>query len=201
MEFHEATAVFLLDEEHLGELAGNIRDHGLQVPIEVFEGKIIDGRRRYLACHAAGVSPKYRDVQVDNPVAYVLSKNVHRRHLSPTQLGMCAARVLALYDREAKERQKRKPKDSGPAAFPERNKGPERDLVGKLFGISDKTVDHATKVLERGTPKLVAAADAGLIAVSSAAKYASYSEAEQDAVAGRAAEKAKAGRAGSGGGR
>src|SRR5262245_48815947 len=66
-----------------------------------------------------------------------------------------------MYDQQAKERQKRKPK-SVPVNLPEQ-KGDARDLAGKAVGVSGKTVDAATKVLEQG--KLIAAAHSG-VAVS-----------------------------------
>jgi len=33
---------------------------------------------------------------------------------------------------------------------PQAAKGTSRDEVGAVFGVSGKTVDHATKVLEKG---------------------------------------------------
>jgi hypothetical protein len=72
---------------------------------------------------------------------------------------MCAARARAMYDERAKERQKAggesggktagkgRPKseaDRVPAYLPEA-KGNARDEVGKVFGVSGKSVDHATK--------------------------------------------------------
>lgn len=62
MEFHEAANIFPLDEEHLDELAEDIRQHGLTVQIKTYHGQIIDGRRRSIACERAGVEPTYHDV-------------------------------------------------------------------------------------------------------------------------------------------
>ncbi len=112
MEFHEAASIFPLDEEHIDKLAEDIENHGLLVPIETLDGKIIDGRRRWLACQKAGVEPDILEMQSDDPIGYVLSLNLHRRHLSPTQLSMCAARAGALQAKlaaEAKDRNGKMP--------------------------------------------------------------------------------------------
>jgi ParB-like chromosome segregation protein Spo0J len=173
MDFHEAANIFPLDEEHIGDLAKDIRQHGLQVPIERLDGKIIDGRRRYLACERAGVQPKFRDVGVSDPIAYVLSLNLQRRHLTTSQLSMCAARARKLYDQRAKERQKvRKGKQAGSTVenLPQlKDAGKARDEVGKAFGVSGRTVDYATKVLEDGVPELIQAVDEGRMSASTAA--------------------------------
>src|SRR5258708_35085707 len=98
MEFHEAANIFPLDEENIGELAEDICANGQTVLIEVFDGKIIDGRRRWLACEKAGITPSTRNVSPKDPVAYVLSLNIHRRHLTPAQRAMVGARAREWYD-------------------------------------------------------------------------------------------------------
>jgi hypothetical protein len=58
--FHPLATPFpLLGEEGISLLAESIRrPHGLISPITYFEGEILDGRCRYLACLKAGVEPK-----------------------------------------------------------------------------------------------------------------------------------------------
>jgi len=41
---------------------------------------------RYRACQAVRVEPRFREFAGDDPLAYVLSKNVQRRHMSPVQI-------------------------------------------------------------------------------------------------------------------
>lgn len=170
MEFHDASNIFPMDETTIGDLAKDIRANGQQVPIEIMGGKILDGRRRWQACERAGVKPITKNVSPDDPVAYVLSLNLHRRHLTPSQLAMVGARARKIYDEQAKERQKLSQGRGvkGPENLPDL-KSDARDAVGKAVGVSGKTIDHATKVLTLADPEVVRAVDEGRMSVSAAA--------------------------------
>lgn len=65
---------------------------------------------------------------------------------------MCAARAREIYEREAKERQKLSEGrgQKGMEKLPHLNTGAARDLAGKAFGVSGKSVDHAKRVIEKG---------------------------------------------------
>ena len=177
LEFHPAANIFPMDQENIGQLAEDIRKNGQQVPIEIMDGKILDGRRRWVACGIAKVVPMTREVNPADPVVYVLSLNLHRRHLNPSQLSMVAARARDYYDEQAKERMKAGGGDhksakakSGKENLPYPvDAGQSRDAAGKAVGVSGKSVDHATRVLKKGEPELIAAVDEGRMAVSTAA--------------------------------
>jgi ParB-like chromosome segregation protein Spo0J len=87
--YHPIADMFpLLKDAEFDELAEDILKHGLREPISLFERKIIDGRNRERACIKAGVEPRYRSIKFDNhdaAAAYVISKNIRRRHLTPEQ--------------------------------------------------------------------------------------------------------------------
>jgi len=96
--FHAAADLFpLMAEEELGELRQDIAAHGLREPVVLCEGKILDGRNRYLACQKLGISSETRefDAAVEgDPFDYVLSANLHRRHLTAQQRREVAAKLL-----------------------------------------------------------------------------------------------------------
>jgi len=184
LPFHPAANIFPMDDANVGPLAEDIRKNGQQVPIEIMGGMVLDGRRRWLACSIAQIEPKTRVVTVADPVAYVLSLNLHRRHLNASQLAMVAARARELYDEQAKERQRaRKGHQAGasPENLPELHTD-ARDAAGKAVGVSGRSVDFATRVINQGTPELVKAVDEGKMAVSTAAVYATEPEEVQRAV-------------------
>jgi ParB-like chromosome segregation protein Spo0J len=66
-------------------LKADIKDNGLNHPIVLFEGMILDGGNRYRVCAELGIEPKTIEYTGANPVAFVLSENLHRRHLTQIQ--------------------------------------------------------------------------------------------------------------------
>ena len=86
-QFHPLAEMFpLMEGAELKALAADIGAHGLVEPIILYEDKILDGRNRYLACREAGVEPTYRPLlSCDDPLAFVVSANLHRRHLTSEQ--------------------------------------------------------------------------------------------------------------------
>ena len=120
MQIHEAANVFpMMDQDRLEELAEDIKNNGLQIEIELFEGKIIDGRNRYKACLLAGVEPLFMEVMPPDPLKYVLSLNLQRRHLDSGQRAFVALNVEEYEAKAAKQRQVRKPLNSVQANLPE----------------------------------------------------------------------------------
>src|SRR5260370_37780068 len=67
-------------------LCGDIATNGLQEPIVLHEGKVLEGRNRYLACLARQVPPHFRDYagECGSPRALVGARNTYRRHLTAT---------------------------------------------------------------------------------------------------------------------
>ena len=87
----------LLKDAEFDDLVEDIRKHGLREPIILFEQKVIDGRNRERACIKAGVEPRYRSMEFDHhdaATAYVISKNIRRRHLTPEQKRQLIEKLL-----------------------------------------------------------------------------------------------------------
>jgi ParB-like chromosome segregation protein Spo0J len=88
-----------MDQSALAELAADIAAHGLREPIWLHrDGRILDGRIRYAACELAGVELECRTWSGDDSdlIAFVISLNLHRRHLNESQRAMIAAKIATL---------------------------------------------------------------------------------------------------------
>ena len=84
----------MLPQDQLQDLADDIAAHGQVYPIMVdADGMLLDGRNRLAACKLAGVEPKIETWSGDRPEDYILSVNVHRRHISKGAQAMAIALV------------------------------------------------------------------------------------------------------------
>ena len=97
LEPHPFADVFpILDGEAFNALEKDIEARGQQEPIVVYEGKILDGRNRYRACQILGREPEVREFAGDDAMGFVLSANLHRRHLNEGQRAMVGANLSNL---------------------------------------------------------------------------------------------------------
>lgn len=164
--------------EEFEKFKEDISGQGLLEPITLFDGKILDGIHRYKACVELEIecyATEY-DSNMD-PVEYVVSKNIHRRQLTPAQRAVCAAKAISYHAEAAKERQRaaggdRKSEEYRkslvepvPQAVNEPEKPNEetkaREQAGKTFDVSGRSVAGAKYVLEHGTKEEVEALEKG----------------------------------------
>jgi 16S rRNA G966 N2-methylase RsmD len=87
-------------------LRDDIAMNGLQQPIVLYEHKILDGRHRYRACLELGIAPRTIDYTGDAPLAYVVSANIARRHLTADQRAMLIHELKEPLAEEARRRQR-----------------------------------------------------------------------------------------------
>ena len=173
LAFHAIADIFpLMDGQPLADLTEDIRQHGLREPIWLYEGKILDGRNRYRACQAAGVEPVFADYQDDDPVGFVVSLNLHRRHLNEPQREMAAGRIAT-----AKRGGDRTSKHSANW----RNDRTEVEAA-KLLNVSERGVSRAKQVIRNGIPELTARVESGQVRVSTAADISKLPASEQLAI-------------------
>lgn len=156
-KLHEASALFpILDNDGLKSLAEDIKSHGLLEPITIYEGKVLDGRNRLAACKLAKVTPAFEKLDKEivlSPLLYVISKNLHRRHLTTGQRSTIATEMIPMLAKEAKKRQLAslrigQESPSGPNGPDGKTKdlapkGRARAIAAKALGVSETSVRRA----------------------------------------------------------
>jgi hypothetical protein len=155
LQFHPLADIFpLMEGEELDALVADIKKYGVREKIVLYEGKILDGRNRYRALQRLEGFPNYMTKgggriftlgnvtvdrsQITDPVAYVVSKNVHRRHLTPEKkLEVIASLIKAnpeKSDRQIAEQAKASPTTVGK----KRAEMEEKGEVSKLDTRTDR---------------------------------------------------------------
>ena len=104
--FPAADVFPMMAKDELAELAADIKANGQREAIVLAKipdkddpkrlFKLVDGRNRRAACKLAGVEPSFRFLDDDeDPTAYVISANIHRRHMTKGQRAMAELRSIA----------------------------------------------------------------------------------------------------------
>ena len=167
MKYHPLADVFpLIEGAEFDALVADISKQGLLEAIVTLDGDILDGRNRYRACVAAGVEPHFEVFEGADPVAFVVSKNVARRHLDESQRALAAAKIATLQNGQRKS--------ASPIG-----EGHSQGEAAQLLNVGKRSVERAREVLNEGTPELVRAVEAGRVSVSAAADVATLPKVEQ----------------------
>lgn len=184
LEFHPVADIFpMMSDREFAELVSDVRSHGLREAVWLHrDGRIIDGRNRYRACREIGIEPHLRTYEGadDELVGFVVSLNLHRRHLNEAQRAMAAARAETIEwggDRKS-------------GTYQDANWHLDRSEAAERFQVSERSIARAKKVQQSAVPELVAEVDSGRVAVSTAATIAEAPEEEQREVIAADDEKA-----------
>lgn len=140
LQQHPLSAAFpSMPEAEIEALAMDIEKNGQREPGVTLDGMVLDGWHRYLACLRNNHEFVSADFVGDDPVSFVISHNLHRRHLTASQR---AAAVVATAEWK-------------PAGRPSGNRAP-----GAL--LSNKQLAEKAEVSERTIKDAKAAHGAGL---------------------------------------
>lgn len=167
VQIHEAAYLFPeMQEQEFQELKQDISKHGQQVPILLYQGKVVDGRHRLRACAELGIVPRFEEMVAANDAEVnhaVVSINLHRRHLTEGQRALIGARLT----------------NSTVGTNQHTAGAVSQQKVASELGISVDSVLRGKKVIQHGAPELVQAVADGKVSISSAAKLAALAKEDQ----------------------
>jgi hypothetical protein len=182
---HPAADVFpMMSDDELAKLGEDIKANGLLEPVTFSYppsgatlveaiGELLDGRNRLEAMERAGIEIHLCGMSTTlarevDPVAFIIGKNIHRRHLSKQQQAdlIVAAHKASRQDGEVPKRHVKgkagSSKDESKAAIV---------ASAAEHGISKRTVERAIAKSEGKTPKAKSDDDADRMAEIAKGKY------------------------------
>jgi ParB-like chromosome segregation protein Spo0J len=164
-EVHPAANIFpMIKGAAFKELVDDIRENGINEPVVFWNGKLLDGRNRSMACIEIGIDPLDHAIDINpetDPVAFVLSANLHRRHLGETERETIAAKIANLEHGDVKT-QKSDPTIVGSKSTAE---------AAEQLNVNPRNVERAKAAIKGGCKELVALLEAGEIPSSTASKF------------------------------
>lgn len=188
MDAHEITELFPeMTSDEYAALKLDIERNGLQEAIWIYHGKIVDGRSRYRVCVELGIEPQLREWNgAGSLLDFVVSVNLHRRHLNASQKAMVAVQIekrLSVVAREnirAAGGDRRSSKAGTPFQKVEKPLYAAKQAA-KLVGTNTTYVVNAKKVEEQA-PDLVPVVIGGVINVVEARQLSKLSHDRRSAV-------------------
>ena len=169
-KYHEVTKLFpLMEGAEFEALKADILENGLLEAIWLHsDSSVIDGRNRHRACVETGVQPRFMVWRGGSLVKFVISVNLHRRHLSASQRACVAIELLPALAREARKRQGRRTDlaDNFPQKIAE-GQGEAREQAAQLFGTNRQYISDAKKLYEEA-PDLFQQVKAGILSIPKA---------------------------------
>lgn len=178
---HALSAAFpAMSADDFQALKDSIENIGVQNPITVFDGEVIDGWHRYRAANDLGMDcPQVVLGNVD-PREFVVAQNKARRHVTQAQLAMATTAVYAWRPVGSNQHPARVGTECPPKSTAE---------LAQVAGVSEKTIKQAKSVQTKAAPEVVDAVKRGEIGLPKAAAIASLPKEKQAAAIAQPAPK------------
>lgn len=151
--FHPIAEIFpMMGTDEARELKESIsRGFDNRFPIVLYEGMILDGRNRYIACQELGINPEYTNFNGNDgdPIQFVVRANLTRRHLTPGQKAFAGIEIKRLEAIEAEKRQETTRFGSGGGGKFSTTVGKARDKAAESVGINARYIDIAETIEDK----------------------------------------------------
>lgn len=174
---HPLSAAFpAMQPDEYQALIDSIGNIGVQNPITLFEGMVLDGWHRYTAATECGMACPFVELGDVDPRDFVLAQNKARRHITLAQLVACVSSVYQW-----------KPQGGNQTALSAVCSTSKE--VAEKTGASVRTVEQYRQVERKASPEVIEAVKRGEVGLPKAAAIAKLPMAEQAAALHKPAPK------------
>lgn len=181
-QIHPIAEIFpRMPGEEFVSLKKDIRENGLLEAIWLYEGKVIDGRHRHFACQETGTDPVYRNYEGNDPLGFVISLNLKRRHLTESQRAMVAASLANMPRGGIREGQ-----NTMASQTANLQSEVSQFQAADMLQVSPRSVATAAKVEREAPQEVVEAVRTGGMSLNLASQVAALPEEEKSEVAAAA---------------
>lgn len=167
LEQHPLSAAFpAMDAEEFLELSDSIKAIGVQNPITIFEGKIIDGWHRYRAALSLDMHCPHVELDPEvNPQEFVIAQNSARRHITKGQMSIAATAVYKWQPVGANQHMTGR-------VDTEYQPSKTTAEMAAIVGVHSHTIRQAKVVISQAEPEVLEAVKQGAIGLPKAAAIA-----------------------------
>lgn len=170
---HPLSAAFpTMSVDDYQALKDSVENIGVQNPITLFEGMVIDGWHRYSAANELDLDCPSVELGDVDPRDFVLAQNKARRHVTQAQLGLAVTAVYAW-------------KPAGNPAFSQSGSAcpvaKTNAELAQIAGVSERTIKQAKAVQTKAIPEVAEAVKRGELGGEKAAAIAQLPKDEQAA--------------------
>jgi ParB-like nuclease family protein len=177
MKAHPLAELFpLIEGEEFESLVSDIKANGQREPIVLFKEKILDGRNRYRACMRARIEPMYKTYKGKDPLGFVISLNLKRRHLNESQRAWVASKIANLPQGGQSE---------GPANLPVSLKVAQADAA-TMLNVSERSIRSSAAIRNNAQLEIQRAVEQGHLTVNLGVQASKLSKSDQRKIATRA---------------
>ncbi len=185
-----------LTDDEFKRLEQSILNEGCRDALVLWGNILIDGHNRYKICTKYGIHYDTKQLEFksrDEVLLWIMSNQLARRNLSDFQRVELVRKCEDAVKAQAEQRRfstLKQNQDTDKEKFPERCKTEKqsRDELGAMAGVSGKTYEHATAVLDKAPEPVIEATRRKELSINAAYGVTKLPESQQAEVAERIAE-------------
>ena len=172
---HPLSAAFpAMGADDFQALKDSIENIGVQNPVTLLDGMVIDGWHRYTAAMELGMPCPTVELGDVDPRDFVLAQNKARRHITQAQLATATTEVYSWRPNGQNQHTEKRVATECPPSKTNAE-------LAAIAGVGVATIKQAKAVQTNAVPEVIAAVKAGEIGLPKAAKIAQLPKEEQAA--------------------